>query len=173
MQARNRLSRELIVSTARRIANEEGLGALSMRRLGYELDVWPMSLYRHFRDKDELLDAIVDSAAEEVAAPAGGPWRARLRTLLADTRAMLGEDPEGLRTRFPRALETEGMLQLTEGGVAILREAGLPPEDAARAWDALFGYTFGVAGLGGGDAAFENGLELVLDGLEARAGARA
>ena len=165
---RNRLSRELIVSTARAIAAADGLAAVSMRRLGYELDVWPMSLYRHFRDKDELLDAVVDSAAEEVAAPARGPWRSRLRRLLEDTRAMLGEDPEGLRTRFPRALETDGMQRLSEAGVAILVDAGLSGEDADRAWRALFGYTFGVAGLGGGDGQFEHGLDLLLDGLEAR-----
>lgn len=166
--ARGRLSRDLILATARRVAADEGLGAVSMRRLGYELDVWPMSLYRHFRDKDELLDAIVDSAADEVAAPAGGPWRARLRRLLDDTRAMLGADPEGLRTRFPRALETEGMVRLTEAGTAILVEAGLAEEEAAGAWRALFAYAFGFAGLDGDDAGFGDGLELMLDGLEAQ-----
>lgn len=170
---RGRLSRDRIVAAARRIAAAEGLPAVSMRRLGFELDVWPMSIYRHFRDKDELLDAIVDSAAEEVAAPARGSWRHRMGRLLADTRAMLGADPEGLRTRFPGALETEGMTRLTSAGVAILEDAGLPPAEAASAWQALFGYTFGVAGLGGDDTEFERGLELMLDGLEARLGSRA
>jgi hypothetical protein len=60
------------------------------------------------------------------------------------------------------------MLKLTESGVAILGEAGLPAEDAARTWRALFGYTFGLAGLGGGEGEFEHGLELMLDGLEGR-----
>jgi AcrR family transcriptional regulator len=170
---RNRLSRDRILQAAREIAEREGLAAVSMRRLGYELEVWPMSLYRHFRDKDELLDAIVDSAAEEIATPAGGAWRTRLTQLLADTRTMLGEDPEGLRTRFPRALETEGMLRLTEAGGAILEEAGLPAGEAARAWRALFAYTFGLAGLGSNDAEFEHGLGLMLDGLEARLGVSA
>lgn len=154
---------------AREIAAEEGLGAVSMRRLGYELDVWPMSLYRHFRDKDELLDTIVDSAADEVAAPARGSWRARLARLLTDTRTMLGEDPEGLRTRFPGALDTPGMRRLTESGTEILVGAGLPADEAAAAWRALFAYAFGFAGLGG-EAEFEHGLELMLDGLEARMG---
>lgn len=168
-----RLSRERIVAAARSIAEEEGLAAVSMRRLGYELDVWPMSLYRHFRDKDELLDAVVHSAAEAIEAPVDGDWRARVTRLLADTRAMLGEDPEGLRTRFPRALETGGMLQLGEAGIAILEEAGLAREDAADVWQALFGYTFGIAGLGAADEDFERGLGLMLDGLEARLAARA
>ena len=170
---RNRLSRDRILQAARAIAAKEGLSAVSMRRLGYELEVWPMSLYRHFRDKDELLDAIVDSAAEEIAAPPRGSWRARLGRLLTDTRAMLGEDPEGLRTRFPGALETDGMVRLTGTGVSILEEAGLDADEAACAWRALFGYTFGVAGLGEDDAEFEHGLSLMLDGLEARLGVTA
>jgi AcrR family transcriptional regulator len=165
-----RLSTERIVAAARGIAEREGLAAVSMRRLGYELDVWPMSLYRHFRDKDELLDAVVDRAAEEVAAPARGSWRSRMLGLLGDTRTMLGSDPEGLRTRFPRALETEGMVKLTEAGIAILEDAGLPSEDAARAWHALFGYAFGAASLGADDAGFEDGLELMLDGVAGRLG---
>ncbi|MDQ3934000.1 MAG: TetR/AcrR family transcriptional regulator [Actinomycetota bacterium] len=169
--ARGRLSRDRILAAARAIAAAEGLGAVSMRRLGYELDVWPMSLYRHFRDKDELLDAIVDSAADEIAAPAGGSWRTRLTRLLADTHAMLGEDPEGLRTRFPRALETDGMVRVREAATAILTDAGLGAEDAAATWRALLAYAVGFAGLGGGEGEFEHGLELVLDGVEARLGA--
>ena len=46
-----RLSRERIVEAALGIVEREGLGALSMRRLAQELDVWPMSVYRYFRDK--------------------------------------------------------------------------------------------------------------------------
>ena len=156
------------MAAARAVAEAEGLAAVSMRRLGYELDVWPMSLYRHFRDKDELLDAVVDRAADEIDAPARGPWRSRMRRLLADTRAMLGSDPAGLRTRFPQALETEGMIGLADAGVAILEDAGFPGDDATLVWRALFGYTFGVAGLGAADAEFEHGLELMLDGVEAR-----
>src|SRR3954453_13226884 len=52
------LSRERILEVALELASAEGVEALSMRRLAQELDVWPMSVYRYFQDKDALLDAM-------------------------------------------------------------------------------------------------------------------
>ena len=66
---RTPLSRELITNTAVDVVRREGLAALSMRRLAQELDVWPMSMYRHFRDKEELLDAVAAAGAEDVELP--------------------------------------------------------------------------------------------------------
>jgi AcrR family transcriptional regulator len=140
----SRLSRERIVEAALAIVAREGLEALSMRRLAQELDVWPMSVYRYFRDKDELLDAVVEAAADEVAVAAGlGSWRDRVRDLLHQARAALGHEPAGLGTRFARAMLTPGALRLSEAGLAILQGAGFEPDEAARAWRALCGYAFG------------------------------
>jgi len=47
-----RLSRERVLEAALALAEREGLEALSMRRIAQELDVWPMSLYRYFHDKE-------------------------------------------------------------------------------------------------------------------------
>jgi TetR/AcrR family tetracycline transcriptional repressor len=58
MAARNPLSRERIVDAAFRLLEQDGWDALSMRRLAQELDVWPMAVYRYFRDKDELVEAL-------------------------------------------------------------------------------------------------------------------
>ena len=138
------LSRERIVEAALAVVASEGLEALSMRRLAQELDVWPMSVYRYFRDKDELLDAVVEAAADEVAVAGGaGSWRDRIRDLLHQARAALGHEPARLGTRFARAMLTPGALRLSEAGLAILQEAGFEPDEAARAWRALCGYTFG------------------------------
>src|SRR5205814_741573 len=52
------LSHEWILEVALELAEAEGIEALSMRRLAQELDVWPMSVYRYFQDKDALLDAM-------------------------------------------------------------------------------------------------------------------
>ncbi|MFE4516446.1 TetR/AcrR family transcriptional regulator [Kitasatospora sp. NPDC056783] len=60
------LSRERIVAAALRLIDEEGLDALSTRRLATELSVSGPSLYNHFATKDELLDAVVDSVIGEV-----------------------------------------------------------------------------------------------------------
>jgi DNA-binding transcriptional regulator YhcF (GntR family) len=75
------LSKERIVKAATDVADKEGLGPLSMRRVAVELDVATMSLYRHVRDKDDLLTAMVDAAFAEWHVPpqtAGDSWQEAL-----------------------------------------------------------------------------------------------
>jgi AcrR family transcriptional regulator len=170
-----RLSRDLILAAAEQIARSEGIGALSMRRLARALDVWPMSVYRYFGDKDALLDALAANAAAKVTIPdTGVGWRERLRALLDEVRGALA-DPLG--GRLHRA--SDG-LRLSEAGLAILADAGLEEETAASAWRALWSYTLGFVtstpaepsgASSADDAEFDRGLELLLDGLEARAAA--
>jgi AcrR family transcriptional regulator len=140
------LSRERILRVAHELIEQEGMGALSMRRLAQELDVWPMSVYRYFQDKDELLDALAAAAAEAIPIPSpDASWRAQLRALLGDARTAIGEDPAGIGTRLPRAFLTPGALRVSEAGLRILRSAGFAPAEAASAWRALWSYTFGFA----------------------------
>jgi AcrR family transcriptional regulator len=142
-----RLSRERILRVALETVEEEGLDSLSMRRLAQKLDVWPMSIYRYFRDKDELLDALADSAAEGLSLPGGrASWRNQMRALLHEARRVLGADQAGgLATRLPRAILSPGLLRVSEAGLAILERAGFSRRDAAGAWRALLSYTFGFA----------------------------
>src|SRR3954468_18584982 len=68
-----------IVAAAIAVADAEGLAALSMRRVAAELGAAPMSLYRHVRDKDQLLLSMIDAAIAEVALPEPpDDWRAGL-----------------------------------------------------------------------------------------------
>jgi AcrR family transcriptional regulator len=205
--ATTRLSRERILEVARELAAREGIEAISMRRLAQQLGVWPMSVYRHFRDKDDLLDAVVGSAAGAIPLPDGSRhWRAELRDLLAAARRALGRAPSGLGGRVAPALLTPGLLRFSDAGIQILQRAGFGAAGAARAWRALCSYTFGfdqsglsepapeaklrvraaiaalpeeqfpglaaaaseLAATLTGEAEFDAGLELVLDGLELR-----
>jgi AcrR family transcriptional regulator len=189
MARKTQLSRERILAAARGVVEREGLDGLSMRRLAQELDVWPMSVYRYFQDKDELIDAVAASAAGEFELPsARGSWRTQITRLLADARERLAADPAGLAGRLPRAFFSPGVLRFSEAGMAILTGAGFSEADAAGAWRALWSYTFGfatftvapVAWLAeakypklidafADDGQFEAGLELLLDGLASRA----
>lgn len=63
------LTRDRVLSAAVSIADERGIGALSMRQLGARLGVEAMSLYNHVRNKDEILDGIVEAVVEEIALP--------------------------------------------------------------------------------------------------------
>jgi AcrR family transcriptional regulator len=157
-----RLSRDRILEAALRLAERDGLDALSMRRLAQELDVWPMSIYRYFQDKEALLDALGEAAAARIQAPSGsGPWRARLSRLLTQAREVFATHPAGSRLRL-------GDATAHGAGLDILRGAGFREDEAERAWAALLGYTAGAAALDADDAGFEYGLERLLDGLAGR-----
>src|SRR5258707_3850099 len=74
------LTRELVVGTALRLADQGGLESLSMRKLGQELGVEAMALYYHFANKDEIVDGIVDLVFGEIALPASGAdWKSGMR----------------------------------------------------------------------------------------------
>ncbi|MDX6698530.1 MAG: hypothetical protein QOE65_1927 [Solirubrobacteraceae bacterium] len=162
------LSRERILDAAAALAADEGLGALSMRRLAQALDVWPMALYRYFDDKDALLDALVARATAEVASPSSaGPWRGRMHALLRSTRDALGGETATLGAELPRALLTPGAARLAGDGLAILADAGFDDAEAQRAWRALLAYAVGSLAVGGsGEPEFDYGLDRLLDGLE-------
>jgi TetR/AcrR family transcriptional regulator, tetracycline repressor protein len=163
---RTPLSRELITNTALDVVSREGLGALSMRRLAQELDVWPMSMYRHFRDKEELLDAVAAAGAEDVELPAGRRGgHKQVEALALEARALLERQPRDLRRR---ALTSPGALRLSDAAVQALTETGLPPAEAESAWRAVLAYVIGSIELdavdGASEGAFEGGLERVLRG---------
>ena len=63
------LTREQILTAALQIIDQDGVEALTMRRLGQALDRNPMAIYRHAADKDALLDGIVEHVAAELVAP--------------------------------------------------------------------------------------------------------
>ncbi|MFD8246087.1 TetR/AcrR family transcriptional regulator [Nocardia sp. NPDC059691] len=79
------LSRERIVRAAIRLADADGLAAVSLRKVAAALDVGPMRLYGYIATKDELLDLMVDAVYAEIQ-PAGDGWREVLSSLAATTR---------------------------------------------------------------------------------------
>jgi AcrR family transcriptional regulator len=160
-----RLSRERILDAALALVSHDGLEALSMRRLAQELDVWPMSLYRYFRDKDELVAALADAAADAIAPPAAsGPWREQMRELLGQARAIFARHPGSLR----RQDGGPAAARVRDAGLAILQRAGFDGDEADSAWQALLAYTAGVAAFDSSAEEFEYGLARLFDGLESR-----
>lgn len=74
------LTAATISAAAIGLADQDGIDAVSMRRIAAELQAGPMSLYRHVPDKDALLDLVVQAVYAERPLPVPGPsgWRARL-----------------------------------------------------------------------------------------------
>src|SRR5437763_17013882 len=117
-----------------------------MRAVANRLDVGTMTLYGYFRDKDELLDALIDAESAKLELPRStGPWRPRLRALMVALHGQLAEHPLLVELRLRRPLASPGALRWTEFGLEALQEAGLSPGDAARAFRPLFIYAFGHA----------------------------
>src|SRR5947209_5923875 len=125
-----------------------------MRRLAQELDVWPMSLYRYFHNKEELVAALAEEAAAGVTPPGDGPWRDQVSDVLSQARALWPRHPGGLANGRIRAL-----------GLPVLAGAGVA--DPEGAWRTLLAYAAGAAALELGDDEFDAGLARLLDGLEA------
>lgn len=145
-RARGTLSRDVLVSAALQIVEQSGLGGLSMRSLGARLGVDPTAVYRHFRTKDELLEALADAVVG-----GGGPHqesgdtRQRLRGMFANLRHTLLAHPALTPVVVRRPPEGEATWQGTERALALLRAAGLDEAETGAAYQALLNYTLGHA----------------------------
>ena len=83
---RPRLSRERVLLTAVDFADEEGLEALSMRKLGEKLGVEAMSLYKHVANKDDLIGGMIDGVFAEIDLPLGPRTLGHLDALIGVLR---------------------------------------------------------------------------------------
>ncbi|BDG05166.1 TetR/AcrR family transcriptional regulator C-terminal domain-containing protein [Anaeromyxobacter oryzae] len=130
---RQPLDRAQIVQAALGLLDEVGLDELTMRRLGERLGVKAASLYRHVRDKDELLILLADEISGRIPAPsAEGPWKARLTEMAHNYRRGLASHRDAARLLAITAPFGPRRLRHIETMLGILRSAGLSGRDAAR-----------------------------------------
>lgn len=141
------LSPEAIVDAAVRLADAEGLEAVSMARVAKELGFTTMSLYRHVESKDELLQLMWDASARGAATLVleGADWRARLRTWALTQRDMLDRHP--WVTQMPMATPpmSPNSMHFVEQGMAVFDGTGLPDEDRIRIIGLISSYTLSEA----------------------------
>ncbi|MFN2484041.1 MAG: TetR/AcrR family transcriptional regulator [Candidatus Limnocylindria bacterium] len=183
-RAREPLSRERIVCAAAEFIDRNCLADLSMRKLGSDLGVEAMSLYRYFPSKAELLDAVAEQIVKDLRLPdRDGDWRERVRDFARSFRAAGRAHPRA----FPLlAAAPAGHPSLSRTSAALrdrLKEAGFDAETVAHAETAVMGYVVGstlwvlregasddasAGAAGPRDDEFEFGLDLLLAGLESR-----
>jgi AcrR family transcriptional regulator len=144
------LSREVIFTAAVHVVDEDGLDALTMRRLGKELDRDPMSLYRHAIDRTALLDGVAEFVLDQLVIPdSDGGWRTQLHHIAKDFRDLCLRHPQVvplLVTRppsTPLGLRPIGTLRPLEQVLAVLIDAGFPPVTALRLYRAYFALLYG------------------------------
>jgi AcrR family transcriptional regulator len=88
------LSIEKIVAAGIKIADAEGLAAVSMRRVAEVLGIGTMSLYTYVPSKAELIDVMIDTVCgEAVGGDESGDWRTRLERIARTNWAMLHRHP--------------------------------------------------------------------------------
>ena len=144
------LSRERIIDAAVEVADREGLGAVTMRRLGQQLGAEAMSLYKHVADKDDVLAGIADRVASEFELPSPDvDWRMAIRASSIAAYAVLSRHPWAgplLESDFEPG---PARLAYLDAVVGVLHEAGFPLQDVAHAFGALdshlYGFTMQVA----------------------------
>jgi AcrR family transcriptional regulator len=141
------LTLERILDAAMRIADEEGLEALSMRRLGTELGAGATSLYWHVKNKDELLDLLVDRVIGEMLEeirPADG-WRAQMTEAARTARRVLVRHRHLAPVFGTRPTFGPNALQAIEIVVGQLRAAGFDDLTATLGANAVVTWSSGYA----------------------------
>jgi AcrR family transcriptional regulator len=177
MARKRALTRERILRTALRLADEGGIESLSMRKLARELGVEAMSLYNHVANKAEVVDGIVDIALSEIELPGGDEeWDDAIRTCAVSAHeaflrhpwacSLVMSGPQGGRPLLesPRVAYIEWML-------GRLRRAGFSADLTYHAYHALdshiLGFTLWQLGHSGGvrNLAGDKDIAEVVDGL--------
>ena len=145
-QARAPLSRERVLRAAVDLADAGGVEALSMRRLGQELGVEAMSLYRHVRNKGDLVDGMVDLVFDEIGLPPRGTdWQTAMRQRATAAREGLARHPWAIGLMESRSTPGPATLQHHDAVIGCLREAGFSIPMAAHAYSVLDSYIYGFA----------------------------
>ncbi|MBL0939410.1 MAG: TetR/AcrR family transcriptional regulator [Gemmatimonadaceae bacterium] len=140
------LTRDRILRAAIKLADRNGLEALSMRKLATALKVEAMSLYNHVANKDELLDGMVDVVIGEITRPTpGGDWKAAMRARATSALSVMTAHPWAPMLVVSRISVGPNMLSYIDATLGTLREAGFTWFEVDRAWNAIDNYTYGFA----------------------------
>src|SRR5437762_8451948 len=147
MHTRKPLSRSRIAQAALAVVDRDGLEALSMRRLGAELGVEGMAVYRHFPNKAAVLAGVVDVLLAELVIPPPSrvPWQTVFREVSRAYRALLLRHPHAIPLLAALPLTDPAAARAAGGVVALLREAGFDAQSAPKTLATITSYVVGVA----------------------------
>lgn len=138
------LTRERVLRAAVVLADDEGIEALTMRKLAAELDVEAMSLYYHVANKDDILDGMVDIAFSEIdLSPDTDSWKTEMRQRSISVRVVLTAHPWAVELMQSRTNPGPATLQHHDSVIGTLRRAGFSIELAAHAFSVMDAYIYG------------------------------
>jgi AcrR family transcriptional regulator len=138
------LSRERVLRAAVALADEGGIEALTMRRLGQALGVEAMSLYKHVANKDAILDGITDLVVGDIEVPPEGThWKTAMRRRARSAHEVLLAHPWAAMQIMSRFNIGPGMTRYLDATLGRLRQGGFTVEGALDAWHALDSHIYG------------------------------
>ena len=144
------ISREQIVDAAlTAIRRRGGYEQMTIRSLAADIGVAPMSLYRHVRDKDDLLDEVVDRLLVRAWKPRAdeADWKAWTAETADKLRHFLVTQPAALHVYLRHPVVSPTAIARMEAMMRVLRRAVGDEQAARRAYAAIHTYTIGFAAL--------------------------
>lgn len=143
---RDPLSRAKVLRAAIELADEQGLEALTMRRLSESLGVVPMALYKHVDDKEDLVDGMVDALIEDFpATPPTHDWAAAVATVVTGARAVVAAHPWARRALETRTERTPTVLGYMERISQCFLGAGFTPDQTHHVMHLLGPRIWGIS----------------------------
>ena len=138
------LNRDVVLRTAVAFADEDGIEALSMRKLGQRLGIEAMSLYNHVRNKDDLLAGMVDVVVSEFGVPKDhSDWRTSIRPVAEAIRTALLRHPWAAIFVQSSLTLSDVRLGRADAIIGILRKAGFSIELAYKAQLSIESFVYG------------------------------
>jgi AcrR family transcriptional regulator len=145
-----KLTREVVLTAALGLIDRDGIERLSMRRLAQALGRDPMTLYRHAKNKADLLDGVAETVLAQLEVDATDrDWASQLRIVARNYRRLALAHPNVvplLVTRplsAPLGLRPPGTLRPLEDVLTLLTNAGFSGPDALHIYRAWFGFLHG------------------------------
>ena len=142
---RKPLSRERILTVALQLVDEQGIEALSMRKLGQSLGYEAMSLYNHVANKDDLLDGILDLVLAEMEPPAPADGLTAIRASALSAHEALSRHPWAASMLMSPGGIRPARIEYMEALLASLRSAGLSAETTYHAYHVLDAHIIGFS----------------------------
>lgn len=144
------VTRSVILQSALKIVDRDGIDGLSMRRLSDEVGRDPTVIYRHVPNKAALLDGVAEIVLAQLRVDTADPdWTGQLRAVAHDFRRLATSHPNVVPLLVTRPLATPlgqrppGMLRPLEDVLTLLTSAGFSGTDALHIYRVLFGYLHG------------------------------
>jgi AcrR family transcriptional regulator len=144
--ARRSLTPVRILQASLQLIDQQGLKTFTMRKLAQELAVDPMSIYRHFENKDALLDGVAEVLWEEVERPGGDAgWEDLLRSIAISLRALARVHPYAYALLLSRQSLPLALLQLFDVSLEQLQRVGFERKHATEVLCTVCSYAIGYA----------------------------